>query len=59
MKIEIHVHIHTTEPVEPVEVEAGPQGTEAYVEHGDHDSTPRVLGFQPNPPSDEGTDDDD
>ena len=46
MKIEIHVHIHTSEPVE---YEPSPQGAEAYVEHGDHDSTPRQLGFTANP----------
>lgn len=42
MKIEIHVHIHGQEPGE---LEAGPMGTEAMVEHGDHDSTPRRIGF--------------
>ena len=43
MKIEIHVHIHTNEPDETIE--AGPMGTEAMIEHGDHDSTPRRIGF--------------
>ena len=44
MKIEIHIHIHG-QPQETVELEPGPQGTESYAEHGDHDSTPRKIGF--------------
>lgn len=43
MKIEIHIHIHN--PGEPESYEAGPQGTDALVEHGDHDSTPRRISF--------------
>lgn len=29
--------------------EPQPEGAEAMVEHGNHDSTPRILGFTANP----------
>ena len=48
MKLEIHIHIHgPSEPelVEEEPVEQGPMGAFAQVEHGDHDSTPRRIGF--------------
>ena len=42
MRLEIHIHIHGQESEE---MEAGPMGAEAMVEHADHDSTPRRIGF--------------
>lgn len=47
MKLEIHIHIHGPSELEPEpeQVEQGPMGAEAMVEHGDHDSTPRRIGF--------------
>lgn len=36
----------TTSNTEP---EPAPQGSEALVEHADHDSTPRLLGFTAQP----------
>ncbi|QPK80806.1 hypothetical protein G7Y41_07020 [Schaalia sp. ZJ405] len=36
---------NTTEP----EIQPQPTGSEALVEHANHDSTPRILGFTANP----------
>ncbi len=53
MKINISIHVDTD--TGEVSVEDGPQGTEALIEHADHDSTPRQLGFTAEPPRDDST----
>lgn len=50
MKITITIE---TSDNEPTTIEAGPQGTDALIEHADHDSTPRLLGFTPDTPNQE------
>lgn len=39
--------------IETSDDETGPQGTDALIEHADHDSTPRLLGFTPDTPNQE------
>lgn len=34
---------------EPGDLPQVPQGTDAFIEHADHDSTPRLLGFTAQP----------
>lgn len=53
MKININIRIDTD--TGEVSVEDGPQGTEALIEHADHDSTPRPLGFTAEPPREDST----
>ncbi|MEW6894478.1 hypothetical protein V3M68_02935 [Trueperella pyogenes] len=50
MKITITIE---TSDNEAIAVETGPQGTDALIEHADHDSTPRLLGFTPDTPNQE------
>lgn len=52
MKININIRIDTD--TGEVSVEDGPQGAEALIEHANHDSTPRQLGFTADPPMQEG-----
>lgn len=49
MKININIRIDTD--TGQVTVEDSPQGAEALIEHADHDSTPRRLGFTAESPS--------
>lgn len=50
--MKITITIETSDNGSP-SIEASPQGSEALIEHADHDSTPRVLGFNPQPPLEE------
>lgn len=49
--MKITITIETND--ETTTAETGPQGTDALVEHTDHDSTPRLLGFTPDTPNQE------
>ena len=44
MKITITIEVN--EETGEIDV-GGPLGTDALIEHGNHDSTPRIIGFNP------------
>lgn len=48
MKITLALTLHIDQEHDP---EPEPQGAESLVEHANHDSTPRPLGFTANSPS--------
>lgn len=48
-EIHIHLHLHLDTGEDTGAGEDTRQGCESFVEHGCDDSTPRPLGFNPNP----------